>query len=77
MRVDEYCKNKNKLKEVITIYKMGKEIITFSNIEVEKHKFHQHKSPISIYDLNLDRIVVSNRVAFGKSGFKYLHWVRR
>ena len=48
---------------------MGKEIITFSNIEVEKHKFHQHKSPISIHDLNLDRIVVSNRVAFGKSGF--------
>ena len=56
---------------------MGKEIITFSNIEVEKHKFHQHKSPISIHDLNLDRIAVSNRVAFGKSDFKYLHWVRR
>ena len=56
---------------------MGKEIITFSNIEVEKHKFHQDKSPISIHDLNVYRIVVSNRVAFGKKCFKYLHWVRR
>ena len=25
---------------------MGKEIITFGNIEVEKHKFHQHRSSI-------------------------------
>ena len=28
---------------------MGMEIITFGNIEVKKHKFHQRKSPISIY----------------------------
>ena len=41
---------------------MGKEIITFGNIDVEKHKFHQHKSPISIYVVNIDRIVVSNKV---------------
>ena len=48
---------------------MCKEIITFGNIEVEKHKFHQHKSPISIYDVNVDGIVVSNRVPFGKKRF--------
>ena len=29
---------------------MGKEIITFGNIEAEKHKFSQRKSPISIYN---------------------------
>ena len=33
---------------------MSKEIITFGDIEVEKDKFHQHKNPISIYDLNID-----------------------
>ena len=27
---------------------MGKEIITFGDIEVGKHKFHKHKSLISI-----------------------------
>ena len=50
---------------------MGKEIITFGNIEVEKHKFHQHKRPISIYAVNVDRIVVFDKVSFGKKGFKY------
>ena len=53
----------NKFKKFITIHKMGKEIIT---LEVEKHKFHQHKSPISIYDVNIDRIVVSKKVSYAK-----------
>ena len=25
---------------------MGKEMITFGDIEIEKHKFHRYKSPI-------------------------------
>ena len=45
---------------------MGKEIITFGDIEVEKHKFHQQKSPILIYDVNIVRIVVCNMLSFGK-----------
>ena len=32
---------------------------------------NQPKKPISIYDANMDRIVVSNMVLFGKKGFKY------
>ena len=48
---------------------MGEEI-TFGDIEVEKHKFHQCKIPISIYDVNIDRIVVSNKVSNGKKGFQ-------
>ena len=50
---------------------MGKEIITFDDIEVEKHNFHQYKNPISIYDVNIDRIVLLNKIPFGKKGFKY------
>ena len=49
---------------------MGKKIIMVDDIEVEKHNFHQHKILISIYDVNIDRIVVSNKVRFGKRGFK-------
>ena len=60
----------NKFKKFITIHKMGKEIITLVDIEAEKHKFHQHKSPISIYDVNVDRIVVSKKVSFAKKGFE-------
>ena len=37
-----------------------------------KNKFHQHKSPISIYYVIIDRIVASGKVPFNKKGFKYL-----
>ena len=50
---------------------MGKEIITFGNIEVEKHKFHQHQSPILIGEVDINKIIVSNKVSFGKKGFRY------
>ena len=33
---------------------MGKEIITFGDIEVEKHKFDQNKNQMSIYNINID-----------------------
>ena len=45
---------------------MGKEIITFGNIEIEKYNFHQYIKPISIYDVNIDKMVVSNKVPFLK-----------
>ena len=45
---------------------MSKEIITFSYIKVEQHKFYQQKKPILIHDVSIDRIVVSNKVSFGK-----------
>ena len=48
---------------------MGKEIITFGDIKVEK--FHGHQNQILIYAVNIDRIIVSNKVPFGKKGFKY------
>ena len=45
-------------------------IITFGDIEIPKQKFHQHKEPISIKTFK-NKIVVSNKVTFGKEGFKY------
>ena len=53
---------------MFTIYRMGNEIIYFCNNEVEKHKFHQHKfenSPTLISDVDMNKIVVSNKVSFG------------
>ena len=32
---------------------------------------NQHKSPISINDVDISKIVVSNKVNFGKKGFRY------
>ena len=43
--------------------------IKFGDIEIEKQKFHQHKEPISIKNIDINKITVSNRVPFGKKGF--------
>ena len=37
---------------------MGKEIIRFGNIEVEKHKIQQQKRHVSTCNVNIYRIVV-------------------
>ena len=39
------------------------------NIEIEK--FHQYKRPISIRNIDINEIVVSNKVSFGKKAFEY------
>ena len=51
---------------------MDKEIITLGHIKVEKHKFHQCKSPILINNEDISKIVVSNSVLFGKKGLNIL-----
>ena len=33
---------------------MGKEILTFGNIEIEKSKFYRHKAPIFLKHLNIE-----------------------
>ena len=46
-------------------------LIKFCDIEIQKQKFHQHKEPFSIKNIDINKIVVSNKVFFGKKGFKY------
>ena len=50
---------------------MEKAIIKFGYIEIEKQKFHQHKRPISINIIDINKIKVSKKVPFGKKGFQY------
>ena len=54
---------------------MEKTIIKFGDIKIEKLKFHQHKRPISIKNIYINKIAVSNKVSFGKRGFKYFIWL--
>ena len=61
----------NKYKKNYNIYKVGKNIITFSDTGIEKHKFYQHKNSISIYDVDINKIVVSGKFPFAKKDFKY------
>ena len=49
---------------------MEKAIIKFGEIKIRKI-FHQYKRPISMKNIDINKLVVSNKVSFGKNGFKY------
>ena len=49
---------------------MEETIIKFDDTEIEKQKFHRHKRPISIKNIDIGKRVVSNKVSFGKKGFQ-------
>ena len=51
--------------------KMEKAVTKFGEIKIQKPKFHQRKRPISIANIDIDKILVSNKVSFGKKEFKY------
>ena len=36
-----------------------------------KNKFHQQKSPLSIKNIDINKIIVSNKVSIGQKDFKY------
>ena len=45
--------------------------IKFSDTEIQKQKFDQHKETTSTKNIDINKIVVSNKDSFGKTGFKY------
>ena len=51
---------------------MTKKIIKFNGTAIEKYKFYQHKSPISINNIDINKIVVTNKVVLGKKDFRHL-----
>ena len=50
---------------------MNKENLAFFDFEIEKHRFHCFKYPLYINNVNIDKIMISNRVCLGKNDFKY------
>ena len=44
---------------------MGKEILTFRDIEIEK-KNYRHKTPIFLKDVDFEKVLVSNKISFGE-----------
>ena len=47
---------------------MEKTIRKFGDIEIQKQKFYQL---VSIKNINIYKIIVSNKVSFDQKGFKY------
>ena len=50
---------------------MDKRIIKFDDTEIRKYKIHQNKRPISINYIDINKIVVSNKLPFSKQDFIY------
>ena len=48
-----------------------KKNIRFDDTDIEKYKFHHHKSPILGNNIDINKLAVSNKVSFGKKDFKY------
>ena len=51
--------------------KIEKTITKFGDTEITKHQFQQYKRTISIKNIDINKIVISNKVSFGKKVFKY------
>ena len=45
---------------------MGKEILAFDVMEIEENKFYHHKSHIFIKDVDIEKILVCNKISSGK-----------
>ena len=45
---------------------MIEDVITFGDIEFEKHKFHRYKCPLLLEDVDIDNVLVSNKISFGE-----------
>ena len=50
---------------------MGKEILMLGDIQIEKNKFYHHKSPIFLQDVDIEKILVSNKISSDEKNYKY------
>ena len=50
---------------------MGKEILVFQDIEIEKNKFYCYKALVSLIDVDVEKVLVSNKIPFGEKNYKY------
>ena len=57
--------------EVFNCIKKWIKNIKIGETGIKKHKFHQHKNPVSMYNVDINKTLVANKVSFGKMGFKY------
>ena len=44
---------------------MGKEILAFGDIEIEKKNYH-HKRPLLLRDGDIEKVLISNKISAGE-----------
>ena len=53
------------------IYIKIEKVQKLGDFEIQIQKFYQHEEPASIKNIDINKIVVSNKVSFGHKRFKY------
>ena len=43
----------------------------FGDIEIKKSKFYRHKTPIPLKDKNIEKVLVSDKISFSETNYKY------
>ena len=45
---------------------MGKYILKFNGTEIEKNNFSCNKSPVPVRNVDIEKVLVSNKISFGE-----------
>ena len=67
LKKQNIIKNKNLLSHI----KIGKEILTFGDTEIEKIEVYRHESHIFFEDVDIEKVLVSNKISSGEENYKY------
>ena len=63
--------NWKNIKKMLEAYIKIEKLIKFGVTEIQKQNLHQNKGTILIKNIDIYKIVVSNKISFGKKGPKY------
>ena len=45
-------------------------MLAFGNIEIEKNNLYYHKTPIILGDVDIKKVLASNKISFGQKNYK-------
>ena len=54
---------------------MGKENLTLGNIDFEKNKFYRHKTPIFQGDVDIENVLIFNKIILVKKTISTVYWL--
>ena len=71
INLTEKKRNIIKHKNLLSHIKMSKKILMFGDIETEKNKFYRHKSSIFLKDVDIEKVLKSNKISSGGKNYDY------
>ena len=70
-QLTEKSRTLENIKIYYRIYKWVNKFKTFGDIEIVKNKFYFRKNPIFLKDVDIEKVLVSNKISFVEKNYKY------